>query len=365
MPEDQSEERFCHITIMLVRYSGVGMSYSPKSGLKRQMFLRGHVEHYDRDDRFEGKPVRIRLETPPDPEWEEKIKTEQEVNSACGRLSVRAKVQARKFEEEVGDPPIQAFITITQEAFDAVSVHATETLDRLHRVGATIRLVGKSLPETGTGLAPESVLLTDLDVSEDKSYAVGGFEIEGTRTFYPPRNRVLPMKRRLDECGRASLSILLADAAYQRDVPTGLVHSVWCHGSVIKAEGKSYEGASATVRFEEFHMVSSLGGLPVEWDPVTVELPERALFGKFSYWPKYLDKEYSSDTPFWFDLKQMPDDTRGQIIPILSQVAGAQVVLTVDLMNEEEELFVATDTLEGSVRAYSFEVQCRRTTGSS
>lgn len=368
MHEDQSKEgflavkdRFVEVHMTLARYGGVGMSYSPKSGLKREMYFRGHIKDYEQDARFEGKAVRIRLETPSGPEWEEKIKTEQKVDSACGLFSVRANVQATKYDDEVGQPPIQAFITLTHEAFDAVSVHATETLDRLYRVGATIRLVGKSLPETGTGAAAAPIRLSDLDVSEDKSYAVGGFEIEGTRTLYP-RNRVLPIERRLDERGGARLSILLTDATYQLDVPTGRVHSVQCHGSVIKDEGKSYEGADATVRLEEFHMVSSLGGLPLDLDPAD-ELPERALVGQFNYWPKDLDKEYSSAASFSFDLKHLPDDTRGLIVPILSQVAGAQVVLTVDLRNEEAELLGATDELKGSVRDYSFSFWARSRLG--
>lgn len=368
MHEDQSkegflavEDRFVEVHMTLVRYGGVGMSYSPKSGLKREMYFRGHIEDYERDARFEGKAVRICLETPSGPEWEDKFKTEQRVASACGLFSVRANVQPRKFEEEVGDPALQAFITVTEEAFDAICTHITETLDRIHRARVTLRLVGKSLPETATGSSVIPIRLTDLDVSEDKSYAIGGFEVEGTRTLYP-RNRVLPIERRLDERGGASLSILLTDAAYQLDVPTGRVHSVQCHGSVIKAQGKSYEGADATVRLKEFHMVSSLGGLPFDLDPAD-ELPERALVGHFNYWPKDPDKEYSSAASFSFDLKHLPDDTRGLIVPILSQVAGAQVVLTVDLRNEEAELLGATDELEGSVRDYRFSFWARSRLG--
>lgn len=356
MPEDQSEERFCDINIILDRYGRVGMSYSPKSGLKRQMVLLGHIWHYGipRDDRFHGKPVRIQLDTPPDPELEEKIKTEEQVDSACGWFGVRRNVQATKVDEEVGLPPIRASITVTREAFEAVTVQATETLSRLHRGGATIRLVGKSLPESGDHI--DSVFgleLTDLDVSEEKSYAVGGFEIEDTSPLYPSRNRVLPIECRLGKDRGARLSILMTGAGCHLDAATDLVHSVWCGGSIIKAEGKSYEGAHATVRFEEF-----------DSDPVTGELPERALFGKFSYSPNDLNKEYSSSAPFWFYLKQVPDHARGLIIPILSQVAGAQVILTVELTNKEEELLVATDELEGSVRDYSFEVRSRLTNGS-
>ena len=362
MPEDQSEERFLEIGIMLVRYSGVGISYSPMSGVKRQMHLRGCIEHYQEDDRFEGKPVAIKIETPPDPEWEEEIKTEQQVRSACGLLSVRANVQPRKFEKELGIPPIQAVITITQEAFDAVSAHVTATLDRLGRAVATIRLVGNSLPETGTGPSGARIRIEDLDVSDDKGYgigdkgyAIGGFEVADTCTLYP-RNRVLPIERKWDERrGGARVSVLRTSAAYQLDVPTGRAHSVQCSGSVINAKGNSYEGADATVRLEEFQMQNRIG-LPFDLDPA-VELPERALVGYFNYWPKDIDKKYSSAASFSFNLKYMPDDARELIFPILSRVGGAQVVLTVDLISEEADLLGATGEVEGSVRDYTFEVR--------
>ncbi len=356
MPEDQFGERFLEIRIMLLRYGGVGISYSPKMGVKRHMHLRGRIEQYVPDARFEGKPVLIRLETLSGPEWEEKIKTKEQVVSACGLFSVRANVQPRRFEEEVGDPAIQAFISITQAAFDAVSTHAMVTLDNIRRVGATIRLVGKSLPEIGTGPTGAPIHLSDLDVSEDKSYAIEGFEIDGTRTLYP-RNRVLPIERSWDERGGASLSVLLTNSVYHLDVPAGRAHSIQCWGSVINAEGKPYEGADVTVKLEEFHMVSLVGGLPLELEP-TDELPERALVGRFDYWPKELDQDYSSAASFSFDLQHLPDDSLGLIIPILDQPTGTWVVLNVYLMNEEGELLAATtDNLEGSVRDYNFEVR--------
>lgn len=49
------------------------------------------------------------------------------------------------------------------------------------------------------------------------------------------------------------------------------------------------------------------------------------------------------------------------MVPILSQVTKDRVIMTIDLENEDEELHVATDVLEGSVREYSFEVRSRRT----
>ena len=92
-----------------------------------------------------------------------------------------------------------------------------------------------------------------------------------------------------------------------------------------------------------------------------LELPETAPFGKFSYRPKYLTKEYSSDVPFKFDLQHVQDDALGLIIPTLSQIAVAEIILSVRLTNGEEELLGATDELEGTVRDYSFEVRQQAT----
>ena len=231
---------------------------------------------------------------------------------------------------------------------DPIHRQASEAFDRDTRqiMSATIRLVGKSLPETDD---PEmssrfGVKLTDLDVSADEVYAIGGFEILDTRPFYHLRDRVLSVERSRDEGCGANLSILLTDAVYKFDMESGMAHSVGCAGRVINGSGKPYEGAEVTVRFEKW------------W---THELPERDFFGEFSYSPKPPDEEYSSDPPFWFYLRHVPDDTCDLLIPLLTQEVGTRVILTVNLMNEERELLAAKDELRGNVRHYSFEVRRR------
>ncbi|MDA1326864.1 MAG: hypothetical protein O3C34_19255, partial [Proteobacteria bacterium] len=189
-------ERLFEIGLTLLRYGGVGLSYSPKLGLKREMWLRGRIEHYDKDERFEGKPVLLIIRTPPNAEMVAEIKTREQVDGGCGWFNVRPNVEPTENDKWDGLPAIQAIINVSPDAFDAVSVHATETLDRIHRVKAEITLIGKSLPETGTG-ALWPYRLADFDVSERKAYAIGEFKIGSTGTFYP-RNRVLPIERALD-----------------------------------------------------------------------------------------------------------------------------------------------------------------------
>lgn len=346
LPEGQSKERFCELTLTLFGYSYDKTLYSAKSGLKRRMVLLGHIEDYSipRDDRFQGRSVRIDLETAPDLEWYEQIKIEEEIDSACGQLGVKANVEAKQYET-YEEEPISAFITVTPEAFEAIHRQASEAFDRDTRqiMSATITLVGKSLPETDD---PETasrfgVKLTDLDVSAYKVYAVGGFEIVDRRPFYHLRDRVLSVERRRDE-DWASLRILLTAAGYKFDIERGMAHSIWCAGRVISGSGKPYEGAKVTVKFEEW------------W---THELPETAFFGEFSYRPKPPDEDYSSDPPFRFDLRHVPDDTRDLLIPLFTQEAGTEVTLNVRLANEEEELLAATDELHGNVWRYDFEVR--------
>lgn len=348
MPETQSKERFCNLTLALFWYGGVDTLYSAKSGLEQRMALLGHIEDFasPRDDRFHGKTVYIVLQTPPDLEWQEQTKIEEEIDSACGQLDVRKNVESKQYQNGE-EAPISALIFITPEAFEAIHRQA-EAFDFESRqfVSATVTLVGKSLPETDD---PErasrfGVKLTDLDDSADKAYAIGDFKISDTRPFYPLRDRVLSVERKREEDYDASLSILLTDAGYEFGIESGMAHSIWCAGRVISASGKPYEGAKVTVKFEEW------------W---THELPERAFFGEFSYWPKPPDEEYSSDSPFWFHLRHVPDDTRDLLIPLLTQEAGTQVTLTVRLANKEEELLAATDELHGNVWRYDFKVRRR------
>ena len=100
MPETQSKERFCNLTLALFWYGGVDTLYSAKSGLEQRMTLLGHIKDFasHRDDRFHGKTVYIVLQTPPDLEWQEQTKIEEEIDSACGQLDVRKNVESKQYQ---------------------------------------------------------------------------------------------------------------------------------------------------------------------------------------------------------------------------------------------------------------------------
>lgn len=104
---------------------------------------------------------------------------------------------------------------------------------------------------------------------------------------------------------------------------------------------KPYHGAEADITFEN-------------WD--TGEVRDTAIFGEFRYYPKRLEKEFSSNR-FSFRLRHVAEDARDLLIPLLTQQVETSVRLTVNVTNGEEELLAATDKLGGNVRDYSFEVR--------
>jgi hypothetical protein len=271
------------------------------------------------------------------------------VGNLCGWVRVRAGVEPERFEldrEMVETEPIQAFLYLTPDAFEAIRRQAAHAYDHRRIVGATIPLVGNALsatdnPEMDTlfGLKPK-----DLDISADKVYGVRGLEIFDTRYFAHLRDRVLEVERRRDEGYGAYISILLTVARYEVHVEDARIHSISCEGRVINGRGKPYDGVDVTAEFSQ-HLPNRHG-----------ELPERALFGEFGYYPKQPDEEYSS-THFTFSLRYVPADVRDLLIPLLSQEVGTHVVLTVNLATKEEGLLAATSDLQGTVRHYSFEVR--------
>ncbi len=110
------------------------------------------------------------------------------------------------------------------------------------------------------------------------------------------------------------------------------------------SRGKPFDGADVSIEFREFERNR------------LEELPQRAYFGEFSYWPKQPKEEHSSNL-FTFKLNYIPGDARDLLIPILSQKPHGQVVLTLHLTKEVKDILAAADKLTGDVRHYNFEVQ--------
>ncbi|MFQ5745564.1 MAG: hypothetical protein ACE5HV_18595 [Acidobacteriota bacterium] len=354
--EEQSEQRTCDLRLALFRYGGVHTWYDATAGLKRRFVLSGCIddpyrrpsgdidESGEGDSAFHNKPVRVDISSPPDPKWLGNLGAAGDDGNVFGWIWVTAGVEPERFEldgEAVEAEPVEIKMEMDPDAFEAIRRQAAEADNHCRIMWATVTLAGKSLPKLES-----RIRLKNLDVSAPREDTVIGFEIFDTRYTDDLRGRVLQVKRDQDEGYGAHISILLTEARYEIHAERALVHSISCEGRVINGRGKPYDGVEVTVEFAEPE--------PNSFD----ELPERAFFGEFGYWAKRPDKEHSS-THFAFYLRYLPEDARNLLIPLLSQEAGTQVVLTVNLTNEKAELLAATDELRGNVRHYSFKVRRR------
>lgn len=349
----KSKEKNCDMKAMLFRHRVVYTSYDTEGCLRRSMVFLGRIDdsHDDditdpQDDRFHGKGVLLRISSPRNPEWEEKVKAMDELENVCGSVRVSKDVEPPRFEVDgkvIEGEPVQVSLVVTDEAFNAIRQQASEAYDHHRILEVSLTLVGKSLPDT------DSVWgfrwLKDFDVSEERQYAIGSFSILDTLQIHPLWGRVLPFDLAPEEHYGASISILLTEARYDILVDRGYLHSISCEGRVIRGRGKPFDGVHVTIEFDEH-----------EPNPETDELPERAFAGVFEYWPERPENEHSS-THFLLELKHLPDDARELLLPVLSQEVGTRVVLRVSLENKEDELLAATRQLSGNVRAYSFSVQ--------
>jgi hypothetical protein len=349
MPETQSEERECDLRVALLGYSGVNTSYDAKAGLKRSVVLSGRI-----DDPYLGggpdfsaphfheKPVRLEISSPPDPEWLGRVRAARGVDEACGLVRVNAGVEPKRYEvdgEMIEEEPVKVILAVSGDAFEAIRHQASEAYDHRRIMWAKVTLIGKSLPELESAM----LFLGDLDVSELRGYAVSDFEIFDTRYTDHLRGRVLSVNPERNE-RHVDISVLLTEASYGVNIERAYVHNISCEGRVISGRGKPYHDADVTIEFGEY-----------EPNSVTDKLPERAFAGTFGYWPKQSKEGYSS-THLTFNLRHLPEDVQGLLIPLLSQEAGTRVLLNCTLIIKEENLLATVDELRGDVRYYSFEV---------
>jgi hypothetical protein len=355
MVEEEFEERICDFNVMLYRYGGLHTWYDAKNGLKRCITLTGRIddpyhgplgdidEHFP-DSTFHNKPVRLEIYSPADLAWLEEIRTSLgDCSNIFGCVWVRAGVEPDRFEiegEAVETEPVTVRLDVSADTFETIRRQAADADDHHRIMWAKINLVGNALPETDSHI----IFLKDLDVSEAQGYAVTAFEIFDTRYFDHLRDRVLRIDRGQDEGYGSYISVLLTEARYKIHLERALVHAISCEGRVINSRGKPYDGEDVTIEFGEFKTN--------QFD----KLPERTFFGEFAYWPKELDEEHSM-IHLTFNLHYVPKDARDLLVPLFSQQFQTQVVLTINLATEEEELLAAKGELRGNVRHYSFEVR--------
>lgn len=352
MAEDQSEKRTCDLRLMLFWYGGVHTSYDANEGVKRRLLLKGRIDdtHVDFSGRarpeepasaFHDKPVHLEIASSFDSVWLKRFRAKLGAPDACGLVRVSAGVEPERVEPEYDEAfevePIQIRLVVSADAFDAIWRRVAEADRQRHTMQANITLVGNSLPESD---CMPFIDLKDFDVSEDREYAVGSFEIHagyGDRL----RGRMRPIERGRGEADGASIRILITETRYDLSASQDRAPSISCEGRVSGSKEAPYAGADVTVNFLDHREADSY-----------YELPERSLFGEFGY----CSEREAFSTRFKFNLWYVSEDDSDLLVLLLTRGADTRVFLTVNLMSEEAELLAATDELRGDVRDYSFEV---------
>jgi hypothetical protein len=281
---DQSRERTCDLRLLLFRWGSVETSYDAKAGLRRSLDVFGHVDDPyipgcgdTTASHFHDKAVRLGIHLRnDDTEWLTNIRAKHGVAHACGNVLVRTGVEPEQFESDGKTnelEPIGIDVEVGLDTFEAIRSQAAHPHSGM--MGATVTLVGNGLPEPNEDSL--YLYLKDLDVSAERTYAVGTFKISSAEG-QPPRP--LPV----EGYGGANISILLTGARY--DLHTAwdpVLHAIRCEGFVDPRYGnaKSYDRADVSVTFEGWKIR---------------ELRDRRFFGEFSYWPKRSDRDARADS---------------------------------------------------------------------
>lgn len=353
MPDEESDENTCEFRLSLLPFRGsVTTWFDRKTGMQRSMVLLARV-----DDPYLGgpsfsaphfheKPVRLEISSPPDSEWLSEVNTKLGAAESFGRVRVKKNVETEqlcddgeKFEVE----PIRIRLDIPPDVFEAIHSQAIEAYRQRHLLWANVTLVGEKLPSVDTELG--ILFLQDLDVSEDREYAVGRFEIFDTRYTFELPKRVDDIWEGFDENYLDSIEVVLSRARYSLRSSSGRISGLSCEGRVTNVFRQDLlDGTDVYIDFLEH-----------EFDSVTGELPDRAYAGEFLYIPKEIDDPISAPS-LSLRLRYVPGDDRDLIVPLLSQEIGTRLSLECSLIVEREKLREAVNQLQGNVKSYGFKV---------
>jgi hypothetical protein len=355
MPEDdchEMHEKSCRFRLVLFWYGGVDTSYDAKAGVERSLHLKGriydpyvyefsgHSSPTEPASAFHDKPVDLSISSPGDSKWLKRFRAKLGAPDACGLVRVRAGVEPERVEPEYDEPfevePVQIRLAVSADAFEAIWRQTAECDSQRRTMRAEVTLVGASLPESN---CMPFIDLKDFDVSQDREYAVGSFEIHGGYVDRL-RGRMRTIERGRCEDYGTGIEILITEIRYDLSAAYGRVHSLSCEGRVI-GRGEPYDGAETTVNF-----------LEAPKSDAYYEFPARSFFGEFSYSP---EKEPWS-TRFSINLWYVSDDDWKLLVPLLTRGTDTRVFLTVNLTSEKDELRTASEALQGNVRNYSFKV---------
>jgi hypothetical protein len=270
-------ERYCEIDVLLFEHHGLGHVSIAKDAMNRSLQLSGRIQGIpDSKDGpgisatdapgFVGELIELDISSRPgDPDQIRGLQEGRDELSAPNAFGFAVT------REEGG---MGAWLNVSADAFEAIQTQVARAYERRRTLGATVRLIGKTLPE-GDGVR---VMIDALHFAKNQEYGVGGLHLYCTRYVGSPwrRGRVL---RATQNQGQSHFTILITTAHYSLDVERGYAHSISCEGRIIYPRGQPYDGALVSVTFSK-HETD-------EFD----ELPERAFFGTFDYAPPLPDED--------------------------------------------------------------------------
>ncbi len=177
MFDNTSQKGTCSLFILVAEQTFRETAYNLQRGTKRRLRLVGKIDDSEQRSAFHGKPIEIRLGSPFDTEWLEKVRTSTGEPEAIGCVDVRANIESEKYElygEEYENDPLVALIYTNPEAFEAICFHLANFNERIIRI--ELELSGTALPETGSIF----VFLSDLNITKKQTYAVTSIGISDT-----------------------------------------------------------------------------------------------------------------------------------------------------------------------------------------
>lgn len=322
-------------------------SYDANSGLKGLLEFSGWITDYSDDNtHFHNKLARVEISSPPIPGRFSIVPNETAADKACGAVQINADIEPERFELEgeiVEMEPVVVMLEVSTDSFEVLRRQVVNADEQHLNMGMKVTLVGESLPQPKSKYG--MISLKDLDVSSSKSYAVGGFEIyHNTRSTDHMHGRVRPLVPKRDEAYGTKISILLVGVRDEVSVERGIAHRISCNGRIVNHRGAPYDGADVEIEFCE-HEQNRWG-----------ELPVRASFGEFLFWPKQAE-ECPEHYFFSLDLKHSSEDIPKLLLSLLTHDVHTRVFLDAYLVVEEKELREAGGELRGNVRYYNFDVR--------
>ncbi len=254
------QQRTCDLRIIVQR-SSVSACYDDRTGLHQKLTLRGCIADspYMTAPHFHGKYILLEMGSPPDREWLEKIRADLGGDQVCGVTSITAGVEPDRFEldgDMVEAEPISIWLEVRPDAFEAISHLAKEADRRNEILRAAVKLTGDRLPDTQSSFT----FLKDLDVSEQRDYAVESFEITETGWLDRWRGRVDEMREdwiQRYEAGirETNIEVRLTEARYWVSATDGVARHITCNGHVTGRTGP-LAGAEVGIEFKEYSHAS-------------------------------------------------------------------------------------------------------------